>query len=200
MLLKPVVFIVCLIPLLWLGYDFFTDGLGPEPFTELTQQSGEWTLRILLVTLSMTPLRIFLKATAQANFTWPIKIRRMIGLFVIFYASLHLTTYIWFDQFFDWGEIWLDIKDRPFITLGMLAWLLLWPLTVTSNRYMQRKLGRNWLKLHKTVYLIASLGIVHFFLLVKADYWWPVMYLLIFLSLMAVRSPRLRNLFNVQPI
>ena len=199
-MLKPVVFVICLIPLFWLGYDFFTDGLGAEPFTELTQQSGEWTLRILLLTLSMTPLRILLKATGQTNFSWPIKIRRMVGLFVIFYASLHLTTYIWFDQFFDWGEIWLDIKDRPFITLGMLAWLLLWPLTVTSNRYMQRKLGRNWLKLHKTIYFIASLGIVHFFLLVKADYWWPVMYLLIFLALMAMRSSRLRNLFKIRPV
>ncbi len=181
MLLKPTVFIAALLPAGYLIFQFFTDRLGPEPFTALTQQSGEWTLRFLLLTLGMTPLRYLLKQS------WPIKIRRMLGLFVFFYACLHLLTYLWFDQFFDWNEIWIDIKKRPFITLGMLAWLLLLPLVITSTRGMQKRLRQYWIKLHKLVYLIAGLGIAHFYLLVKADYWWPSVYLLVFIVVMAVR-------------
>ncbi len=119
---KVSVFILSLVPVSLLLYNFYTDELGANPFETLTRQSGEWTLRFLLITLSLTPLKILL------NKSWPLKFRRMLGLFTFFYASLHLLTYIWFDQFFDWNEIWVDIIKHPFITIGFSCrWLLLQP-------------------------------------------------------------------------
>ena len=179
--LKIVVFVLCLLPISLLFYKLFADDLGANPFEALTRQSGEWTLRFLLITLSLTPLKLMLKKS------WPLKFRRMLGLFVFFYASVHLLTYVWFDQFFDWSEIWIDIVKRPFITMGMLSWLILIPLAVTSTDSMKKRVGRHWKKLHQFVYLIGILVLLHFFMLVKADYWWPVLYSLIFIVLMSVR-------------
>lgn len=180
-LLKVSVFFLCLVPISLLFYKLYIDELGANPFEALTRQSGEWTLRFLLITLSLTPLNLLLKKS------WPLKFRRMIGLFVFFYASIHLMTYIWFDQFFDWYEIWIDIVKRPFITMGMLSWFILIPLAITSTNAMKKRVGRYWKKLHQFVYLIGILVLLHYFMLVKADYWWPVLYSLYFIALMLVR-------------
>lgn len=179
--LKRVVFVLCLLPLAWLTFALFTDRLGANPIEALTRDTGEWALRLLLVTLSMTPLRRFM------GWSWPLRIRRMLGLFAFFYACVHLTTYLWLDQFFDWSGIWGDILKRPFITVGMLSFALLLPLAVTSNRFMIRRLGRNWARLHRLVYIIPALVVLHFWWLVKADVREPLIYALLFLFLMLLR-------------
>lgn len=178
---KISIFILCLVPISLLFYKLYIDELGANPFEALTRQSGEWTLRFLLITLSLSPLKLLLKKS------WPLKVRRMLGLFVFFYASIHLMTYIWFDQFFDWTEIWIDIVKRPFITMGMLSWFVLLLLAITSPNSIKKWVGRYWKKLHQFVYLIGLLVLLHYFMLVKADYWWPVLYSLFFIVLMSVR-------------
>lgn len=178
---KVLVFSICLVPISLLFYKLYIDELGANPFEALTRQSGEWTLRFLLITLSLTPFKIIIKKS------WPLKFRRMLGLFVFFYASVHLLTYVWFDQFFDWSEIWVDIVKRPFITMGMLSWFILLLLAITSANLIRKRVGRYWKKLHQFVYLIGFLVLLHYFMLVKADYWWPVLYSLIYLILMLVR-------------
>ncbi len=124
----------------------------------ITRSLGEWTLRFLLLTLLISTLR---RATGWAQ---GLRLRRMLGLFAFFYGTLHLFSYVWLDQFFDWGEIWHDILKRPFITVGMLAFLLMTPLALTSFRAAIRKLGRNWQRLHKLIYPLTMLGVLHF--------WW----------------------------
>ncbi len=178
---KSSVFILSLVPISLLLYQFYIDDLGANPFEVLTRQSGEWTLRFLLITLSLTPLKMLILKS------WPLKFRRMLGVYTFFYASIHLLTYVWFDQFFDWSEIWVDIVKRPFITIGVLSWFILLILTVTSTKGMKKRLGRYWKKLHQLVYLIGTLVLLHYFMLVKADYWWPLLYSLIFIVLMAFR-------------
>ena len=167
---KLVLFVVCLIPAALLGWNFYREQLGANPFEVLTRDSGEWTLRFLLLTLLMTPLRGILHQS------WPLQLRRMLGLYSFFYACLHLLTYLWFDQFFAWQEIANDIIERPFITVGIIAWVLLVPLAVTSTNGMMRRLGRRWKRLHRSIYLIAILGVLHFIWLVKADLREPLIY------------------------
>lgn len=178
---KPVVFILCLLPLVLLFRDLYQDQLGANPFEVLTRSTGEWSLRFLLLTLAMTPLR---QLTGSA---WPIRLRRMLGLYSFFYVCVHLMTYIWLDHFFDLDEIITDILKRPYITLGMLAFLLLIPLAMTSTNYFMKRLGRRWKTLHKLVYLIVVLGVLHFWLLVKADLREPIIYALVLLALFALR-------------
>ena len=169
-LLKPAVFLLCLLPLVILVWQLLTDRLGANPIDEVADSTGEWALRFLLITLAATPLkRLF-------GWGWAIRVRRMLGLFAFFYATLHLFTYLWLDQFFDWGEIWLDILDRPFITVGMLAFVLLLPLAATSDHAMVRRLGRNWKRLHRLAYVVPLLGVIHFWWLVKADVLEPLVY------------------------
>jgi methionine sulfoxide reductase heme-binding subunit len=182
-LTKPLLFVLCLVPAVLLGWQFFNDGLGANPIEAITHSTGEWTLRLLLITLLMSPLK------NVSGWHWPIRVRRMLGLFAFFYASLHLMTYLWLDQFFYWDEIWLDILDRPFITVGMLAFVLLVPLAVTSNRYSIRKLGRDWKRLHRLVYLIPVLGVLHFWWLVKADVLEPAIYAALLGALLFMRLP-----------
>jgi len=180
-LLKPLVFISCLLPVVILAWQLYADQLGANPIDEVADATGEWTLRFLLVTLMATPLkRLF-------GWSWTIRVRRMLGLFAFFYASLHLSTYLWLDQFFDWGEIWLDILDRPFITVGMLAFVLLLPLALTSNNAMVRRLGRNWKRLHRLAYVIPLLGVLHFWWLVKADVLEPLVYGAVLVLLLGFR-------------
>lgn len=186
---KPSVFVLCLLPLAWLVFALLTDRLGANPIEVLTRDTGEWALRLLLITLCMTPLRRF------TGWAWPLRIRRMLGLFAFFYACVHLSTYIWLDQFFDWGEIVRDIIKRPFITVGMLAFTLLIPLAATSNRFMIRRLGRNWSRLHQLVYVIPALALLHFWWLVKADVREPLVYAALFLLLMLLRWPPLLRRF-----
>lgn len=184
---KIVLFVACLIPAGVLGWNFFHDQLGANPFEALTRESGEWTLRLLLVTLLMTPLRGILHKA------WPLQLRRMLGLYCFFYACLHLLTYLWFDQFFDWQEITKDILKRPFITVGITAWILLLPLAVTSTNGMMRRLGRNWKRLHRSIYLIATLGVLHFIWLVKADLREPLIYAGILILLLGYRLAKWRQ-------
>lgn len=180
-IVKPLVFIACLLPLSLLVFGLIQDTLGANPIEELTRRSGEWTLRFLLLTLCMTPIQRLLKQS------WPIKLRRMLGLYTFFYASAHLLTYLWLDQFFDWGEIITDIIKRPFILVGMSAFLLLLPLAITSNHAMMRRLGKLWKRLHQLVYLIGGLGVLHFYWLVKKDLFTPSIYLVILIVLLGYR-------------
>ncbi len=186
--IKPVVFILALLPIVLLSRSFYLDELGANPFEVFTRSTGEWTLRFLLLTLAMTPLR---QLTASA---WPLRLRRMLGLFTFFYVCVHLLTYIWLDHFFDWGEIWIDIVKRPYITFGMLAFTLLIPLAITSTKKMMKRLGKRWKLLHKLIYAIAILGVLHFLLLVKADLREPIIYAFILFVLFLVRfKPELLN-------
>lgn len=156
--IKRLLFVLALLPLarvIWMG---FHDRLGANPIEYITRASGDWTLYFLCMTLAITPVR---RLTGQV---WLLKLRRMLGLYCFFYACLHFTTFIWFDHFFDLAEMWKDVKKRPFITVGFTAFLLLWPLALTSTNVMMRKLGRHWQTLHRLIYLIAVLAILHF--------WW----------------------------
>lgn len=180
-LAKPVVFMLCLLPFIVLLWQLLNDALGANPIEAFTRRSGEWGLRFLLLTLAMTPLRQLIKQS------WPLRFRRMLGLFAFFYVCIHLSSYIALDQFFDWREIWGDILKRPFITVGMTAFVLLIPLAVTSTKGMMRRLGRNWLRLHRLVYVIAVAAVLHFFWLVKADLYWPTFYAVILAFLLGFR-------------
>jgi methionine sulfoxide reductase heme-binding subunit len=192
--LKPVVFLLCLLPFLWVAWELYADRLGANPIDEIADASGEWTLRLLLITLAMTPLK------RLCGWGWSIRIRRMLGLFAFFYACLHLMIYLWLDQFFDWQEIFLDILDRRFITMGMLAFALLIPLVVTSNRLMIKRLGKSWKKLHRLAYLVPALGVVHYWWLVKADVLEPLIYGLVLLVLLAFRAPFKRSGVITKPV
>ena len=168
---KGVLFVLCLVPLARLVYGLLADTLGANPIEFITRDLGTWALNFLLVTLAVTPLR---KLTGWG---WLLRFRRMLGLYAFFYACLHLTSYLWLDQFFDWMEIFKDIIKRPFITVGMLAFLLLLPLAATSNNWMIRRLGgRRWQWLHRLVYPIAMLAVLHYFWLVKKDLTQPLIY------------------------
>lgn len=181
-IIKPVLFLWCLLPFALLVYDGFTDNLGVNPVETLTHETGQWALRFLLISLAITPLRRISKIN------WIIKLRRMLGLFAFFYAVLHFTTYIWLDQFFDWKEILIDIPKRPFITIGFISFVLLIPLVITSTNAMQRRLKKKWLSLHKLVYIIPMLVVVHFIWSLKADYSEPLVYTTVFLVLMLLRA------------
>ena len=178
---KPLVFSLCLLPFVFLVLQLLTDALGANPIEAFIRRNGDWGLRFLLLTLAMTPLRQLLRQS------WPLRYRRMLGLFAFFYVCIHLLSYIVLDQFFDWQEIWADILKRPFITVGMTAFVLLLPLAVTSNKAMMRRLGRNWPRLHRLVYVIAICAVLHYFWLVKADLYWPILYAVILAILFAFR-------------
>jgi sulfoxide reductase heme-binding subunit YedZ len=179
---KPILFLLCLMPFILLVLDTVNNNLGANPVEEMTHRTGEWALRFLLIALTITPLR---KMTG-AN--WLIKIRRMFGLYVFFYALMHFITYIWLDQNFDWMEILIDIPKRPFITVGFTAFVLLIPLALTSTNKMMRRLKKNWQRLHKLVYVIAMLGVLHFLWVVKADTLEPLVYAVILLGLFLFRA------------
>ena len=155
---KPVVFVLCLLPFAWLFYGAFTNNLGANPAEYLIRATGDWTLRFLCIVLAVTPLRVLSSTPQLARF------RRMLGLFVYFYVVLHLLSYSWFDMGFDVPDIANDIAKRPFILVGFSAFVLLTPLAATSfNRAIKALGGKRWQMLHKLVYLIAGLGLLHFF-------------------------------------
>ena len=155
---KPLLFLVCLLPFAWLVYGAFSNQLGANPAEYLIRAGGDWTLRLLCLTLAITPLRVISGMPALARF------RRMLGLFVYFYVVLHLLSYSWFDMGFDLTDIVVDIIKRPFILVGFAGFLLLTPLAATSfNRAVKALGARRWQLLHKLVYLIAGLGLLHFF-------------------------------------
>ncbi len=168
---KPILFVLCLGPLTWLLWDGVTDNLGANPVETVRRYTGYWTLRFLLITLAVTPLR------RLSGWNAIIRLRRMLGLFTFFYACLHFVSYIWLDQFFMWDAIIEDVFDRPFITMGYASFLLLIPLALTSTNGMVKRLGaRRWQRLHQSVYVIGIAGVIHFFWLVKSDISRPVMY------------------------
>jgi sulfoxide reductase heme-binding subunit YedZ len=163
-LLKLVLWLLCLSPVGLLAWKATHDELGANPLSEVTLTTGHWTLYLLLITLGVSPLR---KIT---GFNWLIRFRRPLGLFAFFYGCLHLMTYLWFDKFFDVHEIVKDIYKRPFITAGMTAWSLMLPLALTSTAASIRWLGgRRWQALHRLIYASAIAGVVHFWWLVKRD-------------------------------
>ena len=155
---KPLVFLLCLLPFGWLVFGAFTEGLGANPAEHLIRSTGDWTLRFLCIVLAVTPLRVSFKLTALARY------RRMLGLFAYFYVAVHLLSYAWFDMGFEVAEIAKDIAKRPFILVGFAAFVLLTPLAATSfNRAIKALGAKRWQRLHKLVYLIAGLGLLHFF-------------------------------------
>ncbi|MCK9379930.1 MAG: sulfoxide reductase heme-binding subunit YedZ [Sulfuritalea sp.] len=181
-LIKPPLFIACLAPLAYYAWGVQADTLGANPIEAVTRGLGTWALNFLLITLTVTPLRKY------SGWAWLGRLRRMLGLFVFFYAALHLTTYLWFDQFFDWPAIAKDILKRPFITVGMISFALLVPLAATSNAFAIRKLGgRRWQELHRSVYLIGLLAVLHYSWMVKADLSKPLIYALLVGILLGLR-------------
>jgi sulfoxide reductase heme-binding subunit YedZ len=168
---KPVVFLACLIPLALLGWKAYSSALGANPIEVITHATGDWTLRFLLITLAVTPIR---KLTGQL---WLIRFRRMFGLFAFFYGTLHFLTYIWLDKFFDVHEMLHDVAKRRFITVGFTGFVLLIPLALTSTTGWIRRLGgKRWQALHRLVYFSASAGVIHYWWLVKADIRDPLKY------------------------
>ena len=179
--IKIPVFFLSLLPILIIFYQIIFNQLGPEPVKEITHVTGNWTLRFIIITLAMTPLQKFTKL----NF-W-ISYRRMFGLFVFFYASAHMMTYVGIDYRFDWSSISDDIVKKKFIFAGFLAWLLLVPLALTSSKRMIRLLRDKWKKLHKLIYIISLLGIIHYLWLVKVVTVEPLIYLIIIVILLTLR-------------
>jgi sulfoxide reductase heme-binding subunit YedZ len=168
---KRLLFVLCLLPLGHYILGIWQDTLGANPIEALTRGLGDWALRLLLLTLAITPLR------RLTGWTWLLKLRRQFGLFVFGYASLHLLAYLWLDQFFDWSAIGGDIVKRPFITAGMVAFGLLVPLAATSSNAMIRRLGgRRWQKLHRLIYPLAMIAVLHYTWMVKVDVRQPALY------------------------
>ena len=170
--IKPAVFLVCLLPLLLLVLRAFNIGgdLGANPVERIQDTLGQWGLRFLMITLAVTPFRDWFDAP------WLVLLRRMLGLYGFFYVLLHFLTWLILDQGFSWPEVLNDVAKRPFITIGFIALLMLIPLAVTSTKGMMRRLGRRWKSLHRLVYLIALLGVWHYWWQVKADIREPLLY------------------------
>ena len=180
--LKVPVFLLCLGPLAVLVWKGYHELLGANPVDVITRTTGRWTLIFLLVTLGVTPARKF------SRLPWLIRFRRMLGLFAFFYGSLHLTTYIWLDKFFNVPEMLHDVAKRRFITAGLTAWALMLPLALTSTAGWIRRLGgKRWQNLHRMIYFSAAAGVVHFIWLVKADLRRPLTYGAVLAILLAFR-------------
>jgi len=183
-ILKVLLFLLCMVPLAKLALETFGVAgmsLGANPIEELIHRLGKWGLNFLLITLAVTPLR---QLTGKS---WLLRFRRMLGLFAFFYVLLHFLAYAGLDQRFDLPVIFEDVVERPFITIGFTAFLLLIPLAVTSTNAMMKRLGRRWQKLHRLVYVIAILGVVHFYWQVKLDTLEPLIYAAILAGLLGYR-------------
>lgn len=180
--LKRALFAAGLLPFAYLVWLALTGNLGADPVEFVRRATGTWTLDFLALTLAVTPLR------RVTGWHWLMRLRRMVGLYAFFYASIHVVTYLWFDQLFDIAEIWRDMVKRPLIAVGAISFVLMIPLAVTSTNAMVRRLGgRRWQQLHRSVYVVAIAGIIHFWWLVKADYMRPLVYTIIIGALLAVR-------------
>lgn len=176
-------FVLAGVPLARMIWQAFFGGLGPNPAETLLHQTGEWGLRMLLITLAVTPLRWLTGAN------WLVRLRRMLGLWAFAYAMLHFLVFIVFEHGLALAAVWEDIVERPYILIGFTAWLILLALAVTSPKAMVRRLGKRWKRLHQAVYLAAPLAILHFFMLTKSDdYRRPAIYAGILLLWLAVRS------------
>ena len=178
--LKPVVFALCLLPFAWLVYRTFNNQLGANPFETIIRYLGDWALRFLLIALAVTPLRII------TGWLWVARLRRMLGLFAFAYVAIHVFAYVG-EHAFNWSEIWGDIVKRTYITVGMAALTMLTPLAATSMDWVIRRMGgAAWRKLHLLVYPAAILGVIHYFLMIKAGYQQPLIYGVILAALFGV--------------
>jgi sulfoxide reductase heme-binding subunit YedZ len=180
-LLKPIAWLACLFWLVQLVVQGFTGHLGANPVERITHRTGLATLTLLLVGLAITPLRRW------TGMHWLVQYRRLIGLFAFFYATLHLLTYLWLDQNFSIHAMAHDVAKRPFIFMGTLGWFTLLPLALTSTQKAIRGLGKNWVRLHRLVYVAAAAGALHFYWLVKRDKQEPLLYLAVLVALLAWR-------------
>ena len=181
--LKSGVWAVCLAPLALLAYRAWTDDLGANPISFITNTLGDWTLRILLASLAMTPLRVVF------GLSWPITLRRLLGLFAFVFVCLHFAVWSVLDLFFDWPRMWADIVKRPYITMGILALLSLIPLAATSTTGMIRRLGaRNWTRLHRLAYVAAVCAVLHYLWLAKVGVKDPYWYAAALVVLLGVRG------------
>jgi sulfoxide reductase heme-binding subunit YedZ len=192
---KVLLFAICLVPLAGLGWCAWSNKLTANPIEFITRYTGTWTIRFLVLTLAITPLRKVLGSPDLIRF------RRMIGLFAFFYGMLHFTTYIWLDKFFDLGEMFKDVVKRPFITAGFIAFVLMIPLAITSTAgWIRRMGGKRWQRLHRLIYVSGIAGVVHYYWLVKSDIREPLLYaslvgiLLLYRAAVAVvnRKPKAR--------
>jgi len=182
-IVKPAVFVAALAPFAWLLYRIAHSDLGANPIETLNRYTGDWTLRFLMITLAVTPLRRLTGLNAL------LRLRRMLGLFAFFYVCLHFLSWIWIDHAFDVHAIVKDIVKRPFITLGFACLLMLMPLAATSTHAMVRRLGaRNWQRLHRLVYAVGIGGVVHYLWLVKSDIREPLLYGAILALLLGLRA------------
>ncbi|MBW8368573.1 MAG: sulfoxide reductase heme-binding subunit YedZ [Arenimonas sp.] len=179
--IKALAHALALLPLALLVQAAFGGTLGADPVAAITHQTGEWALRLVLLGLAMTPLRRLLGQP------WPIRFRRLVGLYAFFYASLHLATYVVLDLGQYWQQLLDDIVKRPYITVGFAAWLLLVPLALTSTRGWMRRLGRRWGQLHKLAYVVGVLGVLHYLWLVKSDLREPLVYAAVLALLLGLR-------------
>lgn len=178
---KSIAWVLLGSPAFYAAYLIAINDLGANPLETLTDHTGQWTLRFLLVGLLITPLR---QLTGWVSL---IRYRRLIGLFAAFYATTHMSLWLFIDQQLDWGLLVEDVLDRPYITLGFIGWLLLLPLVATSTKGMVKKLGTSWRKLHRAVYIIPVLGIVHYTMSLKADFSLPILYGVILAVLLGFR-------------
>ena len=167
---KVLVLVAGLVPVAWLAVGAWRDDLGANPIEKITHVTGDWALRFLLLSLTVTPLRRLLRWNELVAY------RRMLGLFAFFYAVLHLSTFVVLDHYFDWQAIVADVYKRPYVTAGATALLCLIPLAITSTRGWIRRLGRRWTTLHRLAYVAAAAAVVHYWWLVKADVRWPLWY------------------------
>jgi len=180
---KPAVFVVCLVPMAWLVWDIFAGNLSANPIEDIRNRTGIWTLRFLMITLSVTPLRRIIGWSSLIRF------RRMLGLFAFFYAFVHFITYIWLDQAFAWDEIVKDmISKRPFILSGVASFVLLIPLAITSTKkWIGRLGGKRWQMIHRLIYLSAVVGVLHYYWRVKLDIARPLAYGAVLAVLLGLR-------------
>ena len=178
---KPSIFILCTIPFLFIFYKILFSKLGPEPVKEITHFTGEWTLIFICLTLGMSPLKRFTNLSIWISF------RRMLGLFIFFYATLHLLTYIGLDYRFDWNPIFDDVIKKKYVFIGFAAWLLMVPLAITSSQKMIKLLRNNWKKIHRLIYVIAIFGSFHYIWLSKTIFFKPLIYFIIIVVLLLLR-------------
>jgi sulfoxide reductase heme-binding subunit YedZ len=188
--IKPIVWIGCLVPAGILGVRAVRGDLTANPLELLTNWTGYTTLVLVMVTLAVTPVR------RLTGWNGVIRLRRLIGLFAFFYACIHFSIYIGLDIFFDWGRIIEDILLRPYITVGFTAFVLLIPLALTSTKGWIRRLGKRWQKLHRLIYAVGALGVLHYYWKVKADTREPLVFAAIFIVLILLRTGFVRQLFQ----
>jgi methionine sulfoxide reductase heme-binding subunit len=192
---KTTLVIVALVPLALIGWRFYENKLGANPIRETEIQTGLWTLRLLAVTLSITPFR--------KSFGWNFlaKYRRTLGLMTFFYACVHLSMWAGVDWFFAWGDMWREIVKHKYILIGMATWLIMLPLAITSTKAWVRRLGRDWARLHRLVYVAAITGTIHYLWAVKKDTFFPLVYLAVFSLLLGYRliSARQKSSREVRP-